>query len=692
MTDHIGRNFGNYRLVRLLGRGGFAEVYLGEHRHLQTQAAIKVLLTSLAREDEGSFLKEARIIASLEHPHIVRVLDFDVQESIPFLVMSYAPNGSIRQRHPRGARLPLPTVIDYVQQVAGALQYAHDEHFIHRDIKPENLLVGRHQEILLSDFGIALIAQNSRLQGTQEVAGTASYMAPEQFQGKPRQASDQYALGIMVYEWLCGAQPFSGSFTEIASQHMFAPLPSLRARVPDLSVAVEQVVQTALSKDPTRRFGSVQAFATALEQSSRQGQLFPSATPRTEIQPDSSVVSTHATVQTPLVNETIAAPPALLPTTPASPQYQLAAAPVAPAQLATQLAAPPASRPSSTEQAQPSRQNLKRRAVVGGLVALVAVAAGGGGIYWFESRRPAEGTLIYTRKIPSVLYIAASVAWSPDSKRIASTNWDPTVQVWNAFDGSATYVYSGHIEGVISTAWSPDGKRIASAGADQTVQVWNATDGSNPYVYKGHSNNVNAVAWSPDGKRIASASQDKTVQIWNATDGSSPFVYKGHTDQVAGVTWSPDGKRIASASWDGTVQVWNATDGSSPYVYKGHYGASSGAPYPVTGVAWSPDGKHIASSSWDQTVQVWNATDGSHPYVYKGHFGTVNAAVWSPDGKRIASAGVDRMVQIWNAIDGSNPYLYRNHTKNVTSVAWSPDGRYIASAGLDFTAQVWSAG
>ncbi len=185
----------------MLGRGGFAEVYLGEHVRLKTQAALKVLHTRLSDKDEESFLLEAQTIARLEHPHIVRVLDFDVQEGIPFLVMSYAQGGSLRQRHPKGTILPLPTIVDYMKQVTNALQYAHDEKFIHRDLKPENMLLGRHQEVLLSDFGIALLAQTSRLQSTQEVVGTAYYMAPEQFQGKPRLASDQYALGVIIYEW-----------------------------------------------------------------------------------------------------------------------------------------------------------------------------------------------------------------------------------------------------------------------------------------------------------------------------------------------------------------------------------------------------------------------------------------------------------------------------------------------------------
>src|SRR6266567_1985239 len=199
MADRVGQQFGNYRLIRLLGRGGFAEVYLGEHLRLKTQAAIKLLHTQLAGDEVASFLNEAQTIAHLEHPHIVRVLDFDVKEGLPFLVMSYAPNGTLRERHPKGTRLGPESILLYVRQIADALQYAHDQKLIHRDIKPENMLLGQRNQVLLSDFGLAQIAQSSRNQSTQEVAGTVAYMAPEQVQGKPRPASDQYALGIVIY-------------------------------------------------------------------------------------------------------------------------------------------------------------------------------------------------------------------------------------------------------------------------------------------------------------------------------------------------------------------------------------------------------------------------------------------------------------------------------------------------------------
>jgi len=265
-VTRIGQQLGNYRLTRLLGTGGFAEVYLGEHVYLKTQAAIKVLQIRLGHDDVQTFLQEAQIIAHLDHPHIVRVLDFGIEEDNPFLVMNYAQNGSVREHYPKGTILPSTTILTLVGQVAAALQYAHAQKIIHRDIKPENMLLAQDNTLLLSDFGIAVVDRSTASQRTQNGAGTPSYMAPEQWQGKPQPASDQYALGVVVYEWLCGDLPFNGSFAEIAMQHMQMPPPSLCERNSTILPTVEQVVLRALSKDPQQRFESVQAFATALEQ------------------------------------------------------------------------------------------------------------------------------------------------------------------------------------------------------------------------------------------------------------------------------------------------------------------------------------------------------------------------------------------------------------------------------------------
>ncbi len=278
MADRLGQQFGNYRLVSLLGQGGYAEVYLGQHVRLDLQAAIKVLHTHLTDSEAEHFQQEAQTIARLSHPSIIRVFDFDVQDGTPFLVMDYAPNGSLRQRYPKGSLVPIPQIVSFVKQMSAALQYAHDKKFIHRDVKPENMLIGQHQEVLLSDFGIATIAHStsSLNVGAEGTSGTLAYMAPEQIEGHPRPASDQYALGVVVYEWLCGERPFEGSASEVMAQHLSMSPPSLRERMPEIPPEVEQVVFQALAKDPKARFASVAAFSAALEQASQRA-LSPTA-------------------------------------------------------------------------------------------------------------------------------------------------------------------------------------------------------------------------------------------------------------------------------------------------------------------------------------------------------------------------------------------------------------------------------
>lgn len=262
-----------YRLLQLLDNreGNFAEVHLGEHIYLHTKHAIKILRTSLRRsEDIEQFRNEASLVAHLGyHDHMIQVTDFDIEDDgTPFLVMTYAPNGSLRKRHPKGTKLSLTTIVSYTKQIADALQYAHTKKIVHRDVKPENMLLGANNQLLLSDFGLAITIASSKID-PQYIAGTAFYMAPEQFNGLSQQASDQYALAIVVYEWLCGKPPFTnGDLLQLGFQHTHTPPPPLRAQIPNLPEGIEQVVMQGLAKIPADRFASVQDFAYALDKAS----------------------------------------------------------------------------------------------------------------------------------------------------------------------------------------------------------------------------------------------------------------------------------------------------------------------------------------------------------------------------------------------------------------------------------------
>src|ERR1700730_12086759 len=141
MNDRIGQQIGNYRLSRLLGQGGFAEVYLGEHIYLKTQAALKFLHGRLSVQDVQDFMQEAKTIAALKHPHIVRVYDFGLEQQMPYIVMDYAPHGTLHDHPPRGTVVAATPILSYVKQVSAALAYTHEHKLIHRDVKPENMLL-----------------------------------------------------------------------------------------------------------------------------------------------------------------------------------------------------------------------------------------------------------------------------------------------------------------------------------------------------------------------------------------------------------------------------------------------------------------------------------------------------------------------------------------------------------------------
>ena len=343
-----------------------------------------------------------------------------------------------------------------------------------------------------------------------------------------------------------------------------------------------------------------------------------------------------------------------------------------------------------------------RRAVLVGLTTVLIV---GNSIAWsllLNSKRKKDSSRL---ALGAVLYIyrrytgnVRSVAWSPDSTRIASGSDDKMVQVWDAVNGSHSLTYSHDTSTVLTVAWSPDGSRIASAGDDGNVYIWDASTGRNVFTYRGHAGDIVVqVSWSPDGKRIASAgSGGGRVQVWDAVNGGHIVTF-APGNPVLTVAWSPDGSRIASAGDDGSVYIWDPSTART--VFANNFGIPWGAfqtSDPITSVAWSPDSTRIASGTAGKTVRVWDAANGGHAYIYRGHFnaqlGFITTVAWSPDGTRIASGSDDKTVQVWDAANGGHAYIYRGHADAVTTVAWSPDGTYIASGSNDRSVQVWGAG
>lgn len=266
-VDQLNTSIGGYRLLRLIGRGEASEIYLSEQESDHTPVAIKKLYGRWVGDDLAKFCAQGLLLSRLHHPHILPILNFGVEDDAAYIIMQYAPNGTLRELHPKGSIVPPEIMIQYVKEIAAGLAYLHDNKLIHRDIKPHNMLLAADNSVMISDFGTAIISHSIDPLYLQlyDFEGTVIYAAPEQLQGRPRRSSDQYALGIVVYEWLCGEGPFSGSLDEMIHQHLFVSPPPLREKNPQLSPLIEQTVMKALAKDVDKRFPSVTAFAEALE-------------------------------------------------------------------------------------------------------------------------------------------------------------------------------------------------------------------------------------------------------------------------------------------------------------------------------------------------------------------------------------------------------------------------------------------
>ncbi|MCJ7625768.1 MAG: serine/threonine protein kinase, partial [Anaerolineaceae bacterium] len=275
MTNLIGKSLGRYHIIEQLGRGGMATVYKAYDTRLERDVAVKIIRREAFGEEVleriiKRFDREAKSLARLSHPNIVRVYDYGEHDGSPYLVMEYLSGGTLKKitgkpvHYRKAAQLLLP--------IARALDYAHrhKDKIIHRDVKPSNILITETGEPLLSDFGIAKILEGDHgmtLTGTGVGVGTPEYMAPEQAKGHtPDGRGDVYALGVVFYELVTGRKPYEADTPmAVVIKQATEPLPRPRDFVPDLPDEVEKSLFKALAKEPGDRFADMGEFARVLE-------------------------------------------------------------------------------------------------------------------------------------------------------------------------------------------------------------------------------------------------------------------------------------------------------------------------------------------------------------------------------------------------------------------------------------------
>lgn len=637
--------FGEYEIIRVLGRGGMGIVFEAIDPWLERHVALKVLDPKFASDDiaRQRFCREARSAAAVTHENVViihSVNEHSVSDvgDLPYLVMQYVAGETLQTRLDRG-QASIAEVVSMGRQVAAGLAAAHRRGLIHRDVKPANVLISHDeclrggdpnniialsamQHVKLTDFGLARAAEDVRITQTGFTPGTPQYMSPEQARGEEvDQRTDLFSLGGVLYAMATGRAPFEGSTPYMVLRQVTdatpAPVRSLNPDVPDwLAVIIEKL----LAKRPEDRFESAAEVA---------GLLFEG-------------------------------------------EARLLFCPVNGVKLPSQLE-------RVTESMKPRR--------AGGFVLSAGIAGLvlGAGIVWPLAHQGPTHLPIPTpavAEIPVLTGAIWSVAFSPDGQIIAMTSEDGTVRLFNHADGSVIGTINEHRGPVWSVAFSPDGSRFITAGDDGFVRQWRTTTRE---MIKDHSHDsaVRSVQYIGDGSAYVASLRSGVVKVWDATTLEPRLTTKGHDGVAHAAVISLDGSTIASAGTDSVIRVWNTETGEERFPLSGHTG-------PVYSLALSPDGTLLASAGWDRSIRVWDVKKATQIELFAEHDDDVWGVTFSPDGKRIASAGQDKTVKVWDVATGKRIATY-NATGVLHTVRFSPDGKQIAAAGRAGTIQIWNA-
>jgi hypothetical protein len=655
-----GSRIAGYEISEQIGHGGMAVVFRALDLRLNRQVALKIL-APVAAADEAfrqRFMRESRLAASVDDPHIIPVFEAGDAEGVLFIAMRLVRGGDVGSLLRREGPLTPGRVAALISPIASSLDTAHEAGLVHRDVKPANMLIdarpGRPDHVYLSDFGLSKTAlAGSGLTGTGQFLGTPDYVAPEQILGRTVDGrTDQYALAATAFELLSGAPPFrSDEQFAVIYAHLSGSPPSLAELRPDLPPAVDAVFARALAKEPANRFGRCQDFADAL----REALGIQAFDARTAL-----VGTGQASTGPP--TEVVWPPPAS--PVPASP---VPAAPVTP-----QLIPWP-------DQA---------RSGAGGRVAavVVAIVLAAAGI----------GTALYLTRHHQTTIVGQHGSGQHGSGRTPPppVNWSATtIRTLLKLERMKT----NYVEGV---AFSPDGKTLAIAtySATYLVNVASADRLGSPLIDP-DGQGVQTVAFSPDGRELATGDKNGHVYLWDVADGTQVAALTDPSSAgVYSVAFSPDGKTLAAGDYNHRTYLWGIAPSTAQAPLATLPDPSGQG---VQAVAYSPDGKLLATGDAGGSTALWAVGAGGTTATQVAAFddpvacGNVQAVAFSPDGKTVAAGDADGSTFLWSAAtsgQASSPEATlvppdANTGYGVVALAFSPDGRTLAAGG--YTGQTY---
>jgi WD40 repeat protein/predicted Ser/Thr protein kinase len=579
---------GKYTVGKVLGQGGFGITYKGADTTLFRPVAIKeffpegcqrkgttvqpthIPLSEFAQMRQR-FLEEARVLASLSHPNIVKIFDFFEENNTAYMVMEYLSGKSLAKvLGERGGVLGEQEAVGYILKVCEALEVVHRAGYLHRDIKPENIIICDDGRVVLVDFGAAREYVAGKT-GRMSVILTPGYAPLEQYAEKARRGAytDIYALGATLYHLLTGLVPVSAPDRATGVE-----LKSVREVNPGVSEGVSEAVMKAMAMRVEERPQSVDEFVRLLKGPSVSALAVPK-------------VSVPAGAKGVWREVVTLRHGSWVHSVSFSPDGKFLAS----------------GGPGNVKVLEVGswREVATLR---GHRVGVHSVSFSPDGQFLASGSH-----IVKVWRVGSWQEIATlrghrgyvnSLAFSPDGKFLASGEYDNTVPVWEVGSWHKVATLKGHWDIVFSVSFSPDGKFLASGGRDNRVRVWEVGSWWEIAELR-YDNFVLSVTFSPEGNFLALGVGDGTVRVLEVGSWREVATLRGYRLGVLSVSFSPDGKFVASGGEDGTVRVWEVGSWREVVTLSGHEGS-------VRSVSFSPDGKFLASGSFDNTLKVWEVS------------------------------------------------------------------------------------
>jgi eukaryotic-like serine/threonine-protein kinase len=731
-SGDLSRRIGKYRLIRELGRGGMGVVYEAEDVELKRKCALKTMIEAEGvdpREravEEERFVREARLSANLpRHPGIVGVYDAGVVDGRRVIAMELVDGLQFQEWRRKAA---FRQQIQALKEVVEAVAHAHAHNVIHRDLKPSNILVDAQRKPRVTDFGLAKRSRETTvfsLTASGMIVGTPAYMSPEQAEARDEvgPATDQWALGVMLYEILAGRLPFQGAsavevLMKTVKEPVVPPTKILRAKGA-VDERLERLCMRALKKDPAERFPSVKAFADGLgawlkggtiRRAPKRAAWVPAAVGGGILlavlalfllfrSPGAAAVDVSGLIadgrrlieKKKYTDALIAFGRALA----EDPENGSAKAGKREAERLLTAPAP------DSELVVAVRKLIADGDVKAALAKIDAVP---------DPARAELKTSLNARmdaRFPEIRDNAVNALKKKDKGKADALTLE--VEAWKRPDlsgalkaalaavpvpdpaprtSTSTFPRLYELEhsntGVTTVAISPDGRRALSGCFDHHMKLWNLENGRLEREIR-HPSRVIASDFSRDGLWFAVGLGSGDVVVYDAKT-LAPRIFKGHEIQTFGATFSIDSLRLFTCSTDTTLRVWTVADGAERAVLGLHQHGKG-----AMALARSSDGRSVAVGSAAGEIKLWDTAAGREVATYVPPSGIkISGLAYSPDGSRLASAAEDGELLIWDLKSGARRAFARVQ-QPLHNLAWSSDGRWIAVAGEDPRLRLYDA-